>query len=92
MDGREWLDVTPDMIALTDGKLVLRVRNLGPLGERWTLGTCLTCSSALLEQHAGLWVGTPETGLRLPVGRPGQPYDLRLLGPAGEKLTAAPTS
>jgi hypothetical protein len=47
-------------------------------------------SSPLLEQHAGLYLGTPETSVRLLVGRPGQPYDLRLPGPAGEKLTASP--
>ncbi len=104
MDGQTGLDTSVSMIALHDGSLVLRARSepwgaktgtflykdSGGLGPQWTLDTCLVFSSPLLEQHAGLYVGTPEASVRLLVGRPGQPYDLRLLGPAGEKLTASP--
>jgi hypothetical protein len=105
MDGRDGLDVTPDMVVMEDGQLVLRARgepwgaktgtyvyrDVGPLDERWTLKTCLVFRSPLLEQHAGLYVGTPDRTIPLLLGRPGQPYDLSLLGTAGEKLTARPS-
>jgi len=104
MDGREGLDVTPDMVALEAGKPVLRARSdpwgaktatflyrdLGALGQAWTLEICVTFSSPLLEQHAGLSVGTPEKAVKLLIGRPGQPYDLRLTGAFAERPTDSP--